>query len=208
MAYRTEQEKFWAGSFGDEYTERNYDQEGRLIANNIALFAKIIAASTHEWSTVLEFGANRGLNLHAIRTLRPGAELTAVEINPTAAAHLRTIVPNVHEGSILDFEPAEQYDFVLIKTVLIHIQPDMLPAIYEKLAQSSRRYVCICEYYNPTPVEVVYRGHTDKLFKRDFAGEFMAKFPEFRLVNYGFVYHGEAFPQDDVTWFLMERGSV
>ncbi len=204
--YKTEQEEFWAGTFGDGYTERNYDQEGRLIANNIALFAKIAGASAVPWSTVLEFGANRGLNLHAIRALCPKAKLTAVEINKTAAEYLRTIVPDVYEGSILDFVPTHRYDLVLIKTVLIHIQPEMLPLVYEKMEQAAGRYVCICEYYNPTPVDVVYRGHAGKLFKRDFAGEFMAKFPAFRLVEYGFVYHGDpAFPQDDITWFLLER---
>jgi hypothetical protein len=32
------------------------------------------------------------------------------------------------------------------------------------------------------------------------------KYPDLQLVDYGFVYHGDAnFPQDDVTWFLLEK---
>ncbi|MEO5354375.1 MAG: hypothetical protein H7835_14330 [Magnetococcus sp. XQGC-1] len=204
--YKTEQEEFWAGRFGDEYTERNNEQEGRAISSNVALFAKIASASGNKWSTVLEFGANRGLNLRAIQAICPQAKLTAVEINDTAAKHLQEITSDVHVASILDFVPSQTYDFVLIKGVLIHINPDALPLVYEKLSQAAHRHVCICEYYNPTPVEVPYRGHAGKLFKRDFAGEFMAKFPEFRLVDYGFVYHNDPlFPQDDCTWFLMEK---
>ncbi len=57
--YKTEQEEFWAGQFGDDYTERN--QGSQLIASNTALFASIITR-TQQVKSILEFGANRGLN--------------------------------------------------------------------------------------------------------------------------------------------------
>ena len=42
--------------------------------------------------------------------------------------------------------------------------------------------------------------------KRDFAGEMMDRHPELQLVEYGFVYKRDPnFPQNDVTWFLMEK---
>lgn len=44
-----------------------------------------------------------------------------------------------------------------------------------------------------------------KLFKRDFAGEIMSRHKDFELVDYGFVYHGASFPQDDVNWFLLRK---
>ena len=101
----------------------------------------------------------------------------------------------------------EQVDLSLIKGVLIHINPDMLPVVYEKLYNASRRFVLVCEYYNPSPVAISYRGHSDRLFKRDFAGEMMDKYPDLKLVDYGFAYRRDpAFPQDDITWFLMEKG--
>jgi hypothetical protein len=63
----------------------------------------------------------------------------------------------------------------------------------------------VCEYYNPVPVAVPYRGNTDRLFKRDFAGEMIDRYG-LRLIDYGFVYRRDGyFPQDDVTWFLMEK---
>ena len=99
-------------------------------------------------------------------------------------------------------------DLSLIKGVLIHINPDMLPVVYEKLYTASRRFVLVCEYYNPSPVAISYRGHADRLFKRDFAGEMMDKYPDLKLVDYGFAYRRDpAFPQDDITWFLMEKGA-
>ena len=78
--------------------------------------------------------------------------------------------------------------------------------MYNLLYNTSKRYICLSEYYNPSPVEVVYRGHSEKLFKRDFAGEMLDRFKDLKLVSYGFVYHRDnQFPQDDGTWFLLEK---
>jgi spore coat polysaccharide biosynthesis protein SpsF len=102
--------------------------------------------------------------------------------------------------------PDGRADLALIKGVLIHLNPDSLPAAYDALAAASRRHVMICEYYNPVPVAIPYRGHEDRLFKRDFCGEFMDRHPDFALADYGFVYRRDpAFPLDDVTWFLLTR---
>jgi pseudaminic acid biosynthesis-associated methylase len=201
--YKTEQEKFWAGSFGDDYTKRNQGRD--MVAQNTALFAKILAR-TEAVSSVIEFGANIGLNLRAIRNLAPGAELSAVEINGPAVEELeRSNDVQVYKQSILEFSPDRQWDFVLIKGVLIHIDPNCLSDVYDSLYEASKRYICVAEYYNPSPVEVVYRGHERKLFKRDFAGEILDKFKDVHLVDYGFVYHRAPFPQDDITWFLLEK---
>ena len=94
----------------------------------------------------------------------------------------------------------------LIKGVLIHINPDLLQQVYEILYKLTKRYLFVAEYYNPTPVTVTYRGNKDKLFKRDFAGEIMDQYADLLLVDYGFTYHRDpAFPQDDITWFLLEK---
>ena len=202
--FRTKQEEFWAGEFGDEYTARNRGLD--WVASNIALFSKILAR-TDSVRTVLEFGANIGLNLEAIRQLLPAAELSAIEINATAADQLRRLdYVRVYQASLLDYSPDYQRDFVLVKGVLIHLAPDFLPKVYDLLYRTSSRYICLAEYYNPSPVSVPYRGHQDRLFKRDFAGELLGRFRDVRLIDYGFVYHGDPkFPQDDITWFLLEK---
>jgi len=202
--YITEQESFWAGEFGNEYSQRNVGPG--WIAANLALFAKILKR-TERVRSVVEFGANIGLNLRAIDQLIRDADLAAVEINSSASNELREWGrAEVVEASILDFVPTRTWDLALIKGVLIHINPDELPKVYDKLYASSKRYVCVVEYYNPTPVALPYRGHADRLFKRDFAGEMLDRFPDLRLLDYGFCYHRDPnFPQDDVTWFLMEK---
>jgi pseudaminic acid biosynthesis-associated methylase len=94
----------------------------------------------------------------------------------------------------------------LIKGVLIHINPNELNSVYEKLVASCEKYLLVAEYYNPSPVAIPYRGHSDRLFKREFAGEIMSNHPEMQLIDYGFSYRNDPnFPQDDITWFLMEK---
>ncbi|MDR0674506.1 MAG: hypothetical protein LBF93_12845 [Zoogloeaceae bacterium] len=206
MPFETEQENFWAGEFGNEYIVRN--KMSALVASNAAFLSKALSRTSGIRSCI-EFGANIGLNLVAMNTIFPGIELAAIEINEAAVKRLRDFVPaeNVFHGSILDFPlPPRFWDLVLIKGVLIHINPDCLPNVYEKLVSSCKKYLLVGEYYNPTPVSIPYRGHENKLFKRDFAGEIMESHPEMKLLDYGFIYRRDPnFPQDDMTWFLMEK---
>jgi len=203
--FRTDQELFWAGEFGDAYIDRNVEE--KIVAGNTALFARALAR-VGPVSSVIEFGANIGLNLRSLKHLYPEAALSGVEINAQAAAVLRELIgrENVHEGSILDFQVDRESDLALIKGVLIHMNPEVLQEVYEKLFQAASKYILVCEYYNPSPVVVNYRGHQERLFKRDFAGEILDKFPSTRLLDYGFVYRRDpTFPLDDITWFLLSK---
>ncbi len=201
--FSTEQESFWAGEFGEEYLKRNpvdFEEPAR-----VRLFARILSR-TREIGSVLEIGANVGNNLRVLRRLMPEALLAAVEINRSAAEILAQWgEAEVFNCSVFDFAPQRTYDLVLFSGVLIHMNPDRLPEVYHMARRASRRYVCLVEYYNPTPVEIPYRGHSGRLYKRDFAGEMLDAFPELVLVDYGFVYHRDPnFPLDDLTWFLLE----
>lgn len=205
MTFKTEQEKFWAGEFGTEYIQRN--QGDALLASNLDFFAKALRAARGV-KTCIEFGANIGMNLKALKLLHPTQEQFGIEINADAARELAQVIPSshVHHSSILDFNPQRTWDIALIKGVLIHINPDELPQVYDKLVAASGKYLLVAEYYNPAPVAIPYRGHTDRLFKRDFAGEIMDRHPQMALVDYGFAYRRDPnFPQDDITWFLMEK---
>ncbi|UOG76753.1 pseudaminic acid biosynthesis-associated methylase [Hymenobacter tibetensis] len=205
MTFKTEQEKFWAGDFGNDYIGRNKSEE--YLASNLNFFSKCFS-QIEKPSSLIEFGANIGMNLKAIKLLFPSINLFGIEINQQAATELTSVIGenNVYNGSILDYETKSKFNVSLIKGVLIHINPDILPEVYEKLYQSSSKYILICEYYNPSPVTITYRGHNDRLFKRDFAGEMLDKYTDLKLVDYGFCYkRDQAFPQDDITWFLLEK---
>ncbi len=204
--YKTEQEVFWASSeWASEYIKRNSIE---IVKNNITFFSDIFKQCNSDIKSVIEFGSNIGLNLHAIDKLFNDVNIAAVEISNEAISELKQLpfVNKIYHESILDVEIEERSDFVFIKGVLIHISPDYLDVVYQKLYDTSNRYILIAEYYNPTPVSIGYRGNSDKLFKRDFAGEILDKYPDLRLIDYKFVYHRDNnFPQDDITWFLLEK---
>jgi pseudaminic acid biosynthesis-associated methylase len=203
-SFGTQQEAFWSGDFGDVYVDRNTD--AGLACAKAALFARILSRC-EAISSLVEFGPNVGLNLRALRTLLHEVDISAVEINQKAFEILKQL-PGVdarHE-SLLEFQPDRTWDLALSCGVLIHLAPDRLPDAYRLLHQSAARYIVVAEYYNPTPVEVTYRGHEGKLFKRDFAGEMLDLFSDLHLRDYGFVYHRDPlFPLDDVNWFLLEK---
>lgn len=191
---------FWAGSFGDDYTERNV---GR-VNNNIALFSGI-SVFMKKPESVIEFGAGSGENIQAMEYVWPDALYSAVEINANACRRLSDLDHVIiSHGSIYDADllPA---DLVLTKGLLIHIPPERIAEAYDQIYSHAKRYILMCEYYNPTLVAVPYRGHAGKLWKRDFAGEMLDRYGDLRLVEYGFVYRRDGLPQDDITWFLLEK---
>ncbi|WP_248914798.1 pseudaminic acid biosynthesis-associated methylase [Pseudomonas moorei] len=204
MRELTEQEKFWQGDFGNHYVERNVGQP--LVAANLALFAKALTRAGRIES-LLELGTNAGNNLQALHQLLPQCELFGVEINASACAQARTLgIGQIWHGSLFDFPRERSFDLTLSKGVLIHLAPELLPAAYAQLYELSQRYILIAEYYNPSPVEVSYRGNSGKLFKRDFAGEMLDRYDDLQLLDYGFAYHRDRqFPVDDITWFLLEK---
>lgn len=201
---------FWRGSFGDEYSKRNTGEA--LIASNTALFRKALLPTFFTTpARVIEFGANVGMNIHALRRINvfSTCEFTAVEPNAKAAEALRQIEDvNVHETSMQDTdEPwGAGYDLAISKGVLIHVKPEELYRAYGALYWASRRFILIAEYHNPTPVEVVYRGETGRLWKRDFAAEMLDMFSGLAVRNYGFAWKRDPHaPQDDLFYVLMEK---
>ncbi|MDR0677762.1 MAG: hypothetical protein LBF57_03800 [Holosporaceae bacterium] len=205
--YKTDQEDFWAGEFGREYIERNDSIE--QLASNISFFAEVFRPC-NKVQSIIEFGANIGMNIKAIKQLLPFAKISAIEINKKACEELDKIDMGgggeIFNDSVLNVNLVCKYDFAFIKGVLIHLNPDELHNVYNRLYECVKLngYIMIAEYYNPTPVMVEYRGYKDKLFKRDFAGELMDKYPSLELLDYGFTYRRKSL-NDDMNWFLMKK---
>jgi spore coat polysaccharide biosynthesis protein SpsF len=203
--YRTEQEKFWAGEFGDEYIDRNNSLE--QLADNISFFSDVFK-HCHKIQSLIEFGANIGMNIKAIHQLLPFSKISAVEINEKACLELKKIDigGDIFNESILNIKLDCEYDFAFTKGVLIHVDSNKLENVYERLYRCVKPdgYIMTAEYYSPTPVSIEYRGEKDKLFKRDFAGELMDRYTDLELIDYGFTYHRNSL-NDDMNWFLMKK---
>lgn len=204
--FNSPQEEFWATEFGDSYISRN--QSAGLLASNIVLFSNIFSSMESIPKSFLEVGANIGMNVKAIQALSPEAQFTGIEINKQACEVLAKTGCEVVESSILEADVTKSFDFVFSKGVLIHLSPDQLLSTYRRMYDWSNKFILIAEYYNPVPTSIPYRGNSDRLFKRDFAGEFLDIFNDVTLRDYGFVYHRGKYPQDDINWFLLEKKNV
>ena len=196
---KTTQEIFWEGDFGDDYINRNSD---KYRINN---FSKILLNNRININNVIEFGANIGLNLDAIKLLLPECETFGIEINKKAFDKL-SIKHESFLGSIYEYSNNKKYDLSFSSGVLIHQDPTKLNSFYEKLYESSNKYILLIEYFSPAPTEIKYRGHDEKLFKRDFAKELWSKYKNLQLIDYGFFWSmDEICNGDDTNWFLFQK---
>ena len=198
---KTNQEKFWISDFGDKYIDRNLHHKDSIKRN----FAKILINNNVEINSCIEFGSNVGINLDALKDLYSGLNTFGVEINKKAY-DIMSNNHNGYHGSVYEFSSNKKYDLTLSAGVLIHQNPNKLKKYYEKLHSLSKKYILIIEYFSPKPVEINYRGNEGKLFKRDFASEFLDLFPKSKIIDYGFIWSKDKFAWgDDVNWFLIKK---
>jgi len=203
----TDQEQFWAGDFGRRLIDRT--DIPIEIDDNLKFFQGIISW-TGQIGSIIEFGPYIGLNLRALKSLIPEAQLSAVEINDTAIEYLKEWGrAKIYQQSIFDFSSDETFDLVLTKKFLIHIHPKQIEEAYRTIYRYSRQYICICEYFSPDLLEVNYRSHKNQLFKRDFASDMLNLFSDIRLVDYGFIYGRDraykGVSLNNMSWFLLEK---
>ncbi len=206
----TKQEELWRGEFGDAYTERNTLDEDHLAALT-ANWARIMhCLQGRPPRSILEAGANIGLNMRALRRLT-GAELLAVEPNASARSRLArdgvTEAEKVVDGLCNAIPlPDGAAEFVFTSGVMIHIHPDDLLASCRELHRVSARYLACLEYFSDQPMEIRYRGHDEALFKRDFGGFWLDNFPDLQLLDYGFAWR-RVTGLDNLTWWVFEKTS-
>ena len=203
LNYKTEQEAFWASDFGNEYIQRKQGEDEKR--KKIFLWS-ILMSNLPKVDSIFEFGCNIGLNLKAINYLQPEIVLRGIDINKLAVRQAsKSNIGHIKEGSITEPLKLPKTDLVFTFGVLIHVNPDKLEAAYSNLFETSKKYILVAEYFNPTPIEVDYRGHRGKLFKRDFSGDLMDLY-DLNLVNYGFFYKNDKkTAQDNLNWFLLEK---
>lgn len=200
----------WRGDFGDSYTDRNVADKNALSART-KMWAQILRSIEGDLpSSILEIGANLGLNMRALKGLTD-AELFALEPNAKARQILlgeEILQPqnlfDAHASSI----PMDDHavDMAFTSGVLIHIPPSDLLASCREIHRVSRKYIACAEYFSVDSQELKYRGHDGLLFKRDFGDFWMSNFPDLKLRDYGFFWK-RATGLDNLTWWLFEKNA-
>lgn len=208
MNDRSEQVEFWRGDFGNDYIERNLPT-AEMMRARITMWSTIMSKiEGNKPNSILEVGANVGNNLRALTHLS-GAELYAIEPNDNARKQLIADgiakPENVIAGTGADLTlPDGAVDLAFTSGVLIHIHPDDLLSNMRQMYRVSNRYIVCIEYFADKPVELTYREHANKLFKRDFGGFWMDNFPDLQLIDYGFVWK-RVTGLDNLTWWVFEK---
>ncbi len=197
-------EDLWGGEFGDRYVQRNLEAAKPRAPFWDELLSELSVSTD---SRVLEVGCNIGANLVWIAARVAHEGIYGVDVNRTALAHLRSLLPNINAlwspARTLPFRDG-WFDLTFTMGVLIHQPPETLPLVMSELVRCSRRYVLAGEYSADEPTEVAYRGQTGALFKRDFGAYYQELFPALRLLKTGFLGRDQGW--DDVTYWLFEKG--
>lgn len=186
--------EFWEGDFGDEYLRRN-----RVDFMKRVPFWRDIIAKTGA-RTILEAGCNAGWNLLALRIVTGDFYFifNGVEINEKAALEAKNLGFPVF-SSIEDAN--SDYDLCFTAGVLIHISPQDLNKFMEDIVKASTKYVLAVEYFAEEETEVEYRGHSGKLWKRNYGKLYQDM--GLKLIETGYLTKDDGF--DDCTWWLLEK---
>ncbi|MBL6935720.1 MAG: methyltransferase domain-containing protein [Alphaproteobacteria bacterium] len=198
----------WKGEFGDDYAARNRATE-ETVGNAARAFGEILShVEDNPPASILEVGANIGINLRAISGLT-SAELFAVEPNARARDRLvadKVVAPDHLFDAMATKLPLDDgaVDLAFTSGVLIHVPPEDLETAYGEIHRVVARYILCMEYFSPTPVEIPYRGHKGLLFKRDFGGMWLDLFPELETVANGFFWRRTT-GLDDINWWLFRK---
>lgn len=197
------QEEFWAGGEGDAYTQRCPGD----TPSALSFFARALAKAEAP-TRIIELGAGSGTNLRALELLYPHAYTLGIDVNTRACEEMQRRGVECRQMTIeqLDNDPVGTFDLVLTKGVLIHLDTEAMIKALNTIMGLADKYVLLAEYYRPSRQPIAYQGRTDLLWGDDFAAELLAQSGQaFHVVDYGFVWRHDPQPQDDITWFLLER---
>lgn len=205
----TKQLQLWRSTFGAEYAER---EGNRISRDGVRRLMRdwgcmLRHAVTPHPASVLEVGCNIGRNLVALRAFID--EIHAVEPNAAAVATARANPAlaglDIQEGSgfKLPYED-RSVDLVFTSGVLIHVAPDDLGAMLDEIVRVANHYVLCVEYFSHQPISVPYRGREGYLFKRDFGSFYLERYPDLRVLDYGFLWQ-PLDSSDNSNWWLFAK---
>jgi pseudaminic acid biosynthesis-associated methylase len=193
-------EALWAGPFGDEYVDRNFD----VHAHRIDFWRDLV--TRYNVVSALEVGCNVGGNLRHLVELLGTEHVTGVDVNAKALDIARERLPGIDvrraTAASLPIDDAA-FDMTFTMGVLIHQPDESLRDVMAGVVRCSSRLVFCCEYFAEDAEEVPYRGEEGALFKRDYGGLYQAWFPELSLIDSGFLGRDEGY--DNANWWLFRQ---
>jgi pseudaminic acid biosynthesis-associated methylase len=186
MNLTTDQELFWSGEFGREYTDRNsrnsQDWDDFYLSNwgitKVEINTKLIG-SLPKGIKILEVGSNTGMQLKCFQQMG-FTNLYGIELQAYAVEKSKEYTQNINiiQGSGFDIPFKDNFfDLVCTNGVLIHIHSKDHLKIMSEMVRCTKEYIMGFEYYAQHLEDVNYRGNIGFLWKADFAKIFTDSFP-------------------------------
>lgn len=159
-----EQEAWWSGDWGNSYTRRNRVEWEKRVP----FWSQILDVTQAQ--SVLDVGCNAGWNMRAIKAANSEVRVFGIDVNSDAVGEARSAELDATVASITDtgMKWLNSYDLVVTAGVLIHISPEHLKGAMKNIVAASKRWVLAVEYDAPQEEQIVYRGNTERLWKRPF----------------------------------------
>jgi len=214
MDQTTKQMQEWTGQFGKEYTDRN----ALSIKETEILYSKNYGILRSEMNAefigrldrnmrILEVGSNIGIQLLYLQ--QTGFQnLYGIEINDYAVELSKSTTNGISiiRGSAFDIPFKDGFfDLVFTSGVLIHIAPQDIDGVMDEMYRCTTKYIWVFEYFAEAYTQVKYRGNTDLLWKTNFAGLFLKRFSDLKLVN---ERHYKYLSDENIdTMFLLQKGA-
>src|SRR3989344_54362 len=204
----TEQMEFWKGKFGDEFAERlsvDYDEHyKKLFGITITKLNEEFIFNIDRNSFILEIGCNQGKQLEILEK-QGFNNLWGIDINKKVLSLAKEKKSwNIIESSAFDLPFKNNFfEIVFTSGVLIHIAPADLDKIIDEMYRVSKRYIWCFEYFSEQCQEIVYRGHTNKLWKNNFVRLFLERHPDLKVVKQKKLKYLENDNED--VMFLLEK---
>lgn len=190
---KTQQERFWDGEFGKEYTNRNKwnsDEEWDKIyldtwgETKPEINNKVMADLPRDIK-ILEVGCNYGAQLRGFQ--RMGfTNLFGVELQPYAVEESKKAYTglNIITGSGFDIPFKDGFfDLVCTNGVLIHISPNDHFSFMKEIYRCTNKYIMGWEYYDKELRELNYRNNQGFMWKADYSGIYKNSFPDLKIID-------------------------
>lgn len=186
-----EQKNSWSGEFGNQYIERNNSLD---VVNND--YRKLTGLTYHDIFSdffqdldknimILELGCNVGNNFSILKTMG-FTKLYGLDTNTKAIDIAKSRHADVcfYNSSIEECKlPEKHFDLVFTAGVLIHMNPNALRGIIEKILSLTKRYVFGFESYSESLTEVFYQNKHNMYWKQNFPQLFKKISPNLNLLK-------------------------
>ena len=214
---KTKQVDTWTGAFGAQYTERcTFESDEAFNALYVQRYGVARDDINLDWlghlprdARILEVGCNIGNQLRALQRIG-FTNLYGIDVQRDAIEKCKGMYRGLDTivGSAFDIPFKDGFfDLVFTNNVLIHISPDDIGNVIDEMVRVTSGYVWGFEYYAPQFTEINYRGHTNLLWKADYARHFVERHPALLEVAREKIFDCLDEPSNQDKCYLLRRRS-